>query len=85
MTCKIPFYSNKSFYPLLICLLFSILCQLPDAFTQVAHEEQIIFFQTNLLVEPADVILERIDRAKLKGANTVSFGDSKLNIFGMWF
>ncbi len=44
---------------------------------------RIMKIQANMVVDTADELLELVDRAKAKGANTVLYGDSKLNRFGL--
>ena len=39
--------------------------------------------KANMVVDTAEDLLDKVDRAKAKGANTVLFGDTKLNAFGV--
>ncbi|UZO81049.1 T9SS type A sorting domain-containing protein [Aquimarina sp. ERC-38] len=69
-------------------LLFFLL-PIPFLFAQeavertVGTEDQMLHISANLVVDTADDLLAYIDRAKNKGANTVLFSDSKLNIYGL--
>ncbi len=47
------------------------------------NQVRIMKIQANMVVDTADELLLLVDRAKAKGANTVLFGDSKLNRFGI--
>ncbi|MEM6803876.1 MAG: T9SS type A sorting domain-containing protein [Bacteroidota bacterium] len=75
---KYPFFVIS---PPLFLLFFILLSN--SCFAQIGTNEKIIFFQTNLVVDPADSLLARIDRAKAKGANKVIFRDSKLDRYGL--
>ncbi len=44
---------------------------------------RIMKIQANMVVDTAEELLLLVDRAKAKGANTVLYGDSKLNRFGI--
>ncbi len=48
-----------------------------------SNQVRIMKIQANMVVDTADELLELVDRAKAKGANTVLYGDSKLNRFGI--
>lgn len=72
--------NKKKLLILHLVILFFSICSI--MFSQIGTEEKLIFFQTNLVIEPADTLLSRIDRARSQGANAVLISDSKFNRFG---
>ncbi len=49
----------------------------------IGNEDQILHISANMVINTADELLNYVDRAKGKGANTVLFSDSKLSRFGL--
>jgi len=67
---------------ILLIVIIAMLSHLNIASAQIGTDDKFIMFQTNLLTEPADVTLSRIDRAKAIGANAVLFDDAKVTRYG---
>jgi hypothetical protein len=54
----------------------------PASLAAATAQQKVIRIEGNMVVDRADELLLLVDRARAKGANTVIFSDTKVNLFG---